>query len=63
MIVPISMMIADGMGFSALPFVIAIAVATNIDTSTPIGVTTITMTLSAGYRLSLIHICQPQGSG
>ena len=50
MIVPISMMIADGMGFSALPFVIAIAVATNIDTSTPIGVTTITMTLSAGYR-------------
>lgn len=52
MMAPIYILIASQLGVSFMPFMIAIAVATNLTAATPIGGTAVTMTSQAGYRFS-----------
>ena len=52
MMAPIYILIASHLGVSYFPFMIAIAVATNLTAATPIGGTAVTMTSQAGYRFS-----------
>ena len=47
---PIYIQIAQVLGCDYMPFMIGIAVATNLTAATPIGGTAVTMTASAGYR-------------
>lgn len=49
-VAPIGIMLAQALGVSAIPFVLAAAVGANISISTPVCVTQITMSLSVGYR-------------
>ena len=60
MMTPIYIQIANSLGVSPVPFVIAIGcVATNLACATPVGTPACTQTLPAGYKymdLSLIHI-------
>ena len=50
MMAPIYIQIAQVLGCDYMPFMIGIAVATNLTAATPIGGTAVTMTASAGYR-------------
>ena len=50
MMAPIYILIASQLGVSYMPFMIGIAVATNLTAATPIGGTAVTMTSQAGYR-------------
>ena len=50
MLVPISLMLAQNFAYNPFPFVMAVALGVNISLATPICVSTITMTLAAGYR-------------
>lgn len=48
--VPIALSIAAAMGANPIPFALACAVGANLSVMTPISTTTITVTVSAGYR-------------
>ena len=50
MMAPIYILIAAQLGASYMPFMIGIAVASNLTAATPIGGTAVTMTSQAGYR-------------
>ncbi|WP_417093385.1 SLC13 family permease [Intestinimonas timonensis] len=64
MMAPIYILIASQLGVSYFPFMIAIAVATNLTASTPIGGTAVTMTSQAGYRFSdFVKIGTPMNIG
>lgn len=52
MMAPIYILIAQRLGCNYMPFMIGIAVATNLTAATPIGGTAVTMTSQAGYRFS-----------
>lgn len=49
-LVPISLLLAQGFGVTPVPFVLACAVGANLSCMTPICTATITMTASCGYR-------------
>lgn len=49
-VVPIALSIAETLGTSGIPFVLACGIGANISVATPICVTQITMSCAAGYR-------------
>lgn len=49
-VTPIALSLAQSLGTSGVPFVLAVAVGANISLATPICVTQVTMSCTAGYR-------------